>query len=111
MTVLTIRAHKRYAVRQPVRVAKPGGTPVGGLMIELSSEGCRISNLGRPGFQIGEPVTVQIDELEYRGRIRWAHDGVAGVRLDAALFSGELSELIARGRGELHADEVRRYGT
>jgi len=110
MTVLTIRAHRRYAVRQPVLLGKPGSKPVSGLMIELSSEGVRISNLGRPGFTIGEPVTVELDDLKLRGHIRWTHDGIAGVRLDTALFTSELSELIARGRGEL-CGEVRRYGT
>ena len=111
MTVLTIRAHKRYAVRQPVLLGKPGAKPVSGLMIELSSEGVRISNLGRPGFEIGEPVTVELDDRKFHGRIRWYHDGIAGVRLDAALYSNQLSDLIALGRGECPAGEVRRYGT
>ena len=110
MTVLTIRANKRYAVRQPVQLGKPGAKPISGLMIELSSEGVRISNLGRPGLMIGEPVTVQIGELKFHGKIRWTHDGIAGVRLDNALYSSQLGELIARGRGESCADE-RRYGT
>ena len=112
MTVLTIRAHKRYAVRQPVRLGKAGDQAAHGLMIELSSEGCRISNLGPARFTVGEPVTVEVDERRYRGRIRWAHDGIAGVRLDTALFGQELSELIALGRGEAQpVAEVRRYGT
>jgi hypothetical protein len=120
MTVLTIRAHKRYAVRQPVRVRKPGRQAAQGLMIELSSEGCRISNLGRGAFEIGEAVTVEVDELRFAGRIRWAHDGIAGVRLDHALFGGQLGDLIARGRGESRVHEAHlaaseralaRYGT
>jgi hypothetical protein len=111
MTVLTIRANKRYAVRQPVRLGKSGEKPISGLMIELSSEGVRISNLGRPGLVIGEPVTVEIDERKYQGRIRWTHDGIAGVRLDCPLYTNELSDLIALGRGESPAGEVRRYGT
>ena len=111
MTVLTIRAHKRYAVRQPVQLGKSGEKPISGLLIELSSEGVRISNLGRPGFTIGEPVTVEIDERRYQGKIRWTHDGIAGVRLDNPLFSSELSDLIAIGRGESPAAEIRRYGT
>lgn len=111
MTVLTIRANKRYAVRQPVSLGKAGEKPISGLMIELSSEGVRISNLGRPGLVIGEPVTVEIDERKYHGRIRWAHDGIAGVRLDNPLFSNELSALIALGRGQAPAADVRRYGT
>ena len=108
MTVLTIRAHRRYAVRQTVRLAKPGGRPATGLMIELSSEGIRISNLARGEYTIGEPVTVEIDELSFHGRIRWAHDAIVGVRLDIALYGSQLSDLIARGRGQ---DEIVRYGT
>ena len=98
MAVLTIRAHRRYAVRQPVRLGKPGGEPAKGLMIELSSEGCRISNLGRCDYAIGEPVTLELGELSLGGRIRWAHDGIAGVRLDEALYPNQLGELVARDR-------------
>jgi hypothetical protein len=110
MTVLTIRAHKRYAVRQPVRVAKPGEKAVGGLMIELSSEGCRISNVGRSGFAIGEAVTLEIEELAYTGHVRWSHDGIVGVRLAKPLYNSELCSLVARGRGEIDVQDLR-YGT
>jgi hypothetical protein len=99
MTVLMIRAHKRYAVRQPVRLGKFGATPAQGLMIELSSEGCRISNLDRCDYAIGEEVTLELGELSLGGRIRWAHDGIAGVRLDRALYPNQLGELVARDRG------------
>ena len=99
MTVLTIRAHKRYAVRQPVRLGKPGVTPAKGLLIEMSSEGFRISNLGRCEYAIGEEVTVEVGELTLGGRIRWAHDGIAGVRLENPLYPNQLGELIARDRG------------
>lgn len=99
MAVLTIRSHKRYAVRQQVRLGKPGADPAKGLLIELSSEGCRISNLGRLDYTIGEEVTLELGELSLGGRIRWMHDGIAGVRLDQALYPSQLGELIARDRG------------
>lgn len=108
MTVLTIRSRKRYAMRQPVRLGKPGGKPAQGLMIELSSEGCRISNLGPAQYAVGEEVTLEVEELSLSGRIRWAYNGIAGIRLENALFPSELSDLIARGRGP---GEVVRYGT
>ena len=38
MTVLTIRAHKRYAVRQTVTLRRPGEAPASGLMIDVKSE-------------------------------------------------------------------------
>jgi hypothetical protein len=108
MSVVTIRSHKRYAVRQVVNLRKAGGRRAQGLMIELSSEGCRVSNLKRGEHLEGETVTLEIGEIALRGFIRWAHDGVAGVRLDNALFSNQLAELVAIGRGE---QEVARYGT
>ena len=99
MTVLTIRSHKRYAVRQPVRLGKPGASPAKGLLIELSSEGCHISGLNRCDYAIGEEVTLELGELSLGGRIRWAHDGIAGVRLERPLYPNQLGELIARDRG------------
>src|SRR6186997_3480618 len=110
MTVLTIRAHRRYAVRQPVRLRRDGGKTLSGLMIELSSEGVRISNLGRPGLAVGEEVTLDVEGAKLHGYIRWTHDGIAGVRLGRALHPAQLGELIARGRGEAAA-EMALYGT
>lgn len=108
MTVTTIRSHKRYAVRQVVSLRKAGGRRAEGLMIELSSEGCRVSNLKRGEHSAGDTVTLEIGDISLGGFIRWAHDGVAGVRLDNALFSNQLAELVAIGRGE---QELVRYGT
>jgi hypothetical protein len=108
MAVFTIRTHKRYAVRHAVSLHKADGRPAEGLLIELSSEGCRISNLKRGEHIAGETVTVEIGDVALHGRVRWAHDGVAGVRLDNALFSSQLAELVAMGRCER---EIVRYGT
>ena len=98
MTVLTIRAHKRYATRQPVRLRAGRAKAVCGLLIELSAEGIRISNLGAARFEIGQPVTVEIGERDYQGRVRWSHDGIAGVRLDRALHVPEIAYLLEFGR-------------
>ena len=99
MTVLTIRAHKRYATRQPVRLRAGRGKPIEGLLIELSAEGIRVSNLGPAQFDIGQTVTVEVGDTDYQGRIRWAHDGIAGVRLDRALHCPEIAQLLELGRG------------
>jgi hypothetical protein len=48
---------------------------------------------------MGEQVMLELGELSFRGRIRWAHDGIVGVRLDQALYPNQLGELIARDRG------------
>jgi len=101
MSVFTIRSHKRYAVRQIVSLRTAEGRRAQGLMIELSSEGLRISNLKRGDHAAGDEVTVEMGDVTLRGRIRWAHDGVAGVRLNQALFTNKLAELVAIGRGEV----------
>ena len=98
MTVLTIRAHKRYATKQAVRLRSGRAKSVEGLLIELSSEGARISNLGATNFAIGEPVTVHIAGSTYEGLVRWSHDGIAGVRLERALHCHELAGLLEQGR-------------
>jgi hypothetical protein len=108
MSVLTIRTHRRYAVRQEVEVGKACGACETGLLIELSSEGCRISNLGRGGYSIGDEVTLDLGDRRLPGKIRWAHDGIAGVRLDSALFGHELNAIVARGRED---SPLARYGT
>ena len=103
MTVLTIRSHKRYATRQAVRLRSGRAKPVDGLLIELSAEGVRISNLRGVHFDIGQEVTVRIGECDYSGRIRWTHDGIAGVRLDRALYCHEIAGLLEHGR---HAEPM-----
>jgi len=108
MTVYTINPQRRFAVRQVVNLRKSEGRAARGLLIELSSEGCRISNLKRGEHATGDAVTVEMGEVTLPGVIRWAHDGVAGVKLSTALFSNQLTELVAIGRGE---NEVARYGT
>lgn len=108
MTVLTIRSHRRYAVRQTVRLRKPGARAASGLLIELSAEGCRISNVERGRYEIGEPIMLEVEDLRFPALVRWAHDGIVGLRLHAALHPHELADLIARGRGR---DDMPRYGT
>jgi hypothetical protein len=108
MTVLTIRSSRRYAVRQTVRLRKPGARAASGLLIELSAEGCRISGVERGRFAMGEALTLEFEDLRLPGFVRWAHDGIVGLRLEAALHPHELADMIARGRG---SDELPRYGT
>ena len=109
MTVLTIRAHKRYAVRQSIWLRRPlDGFQVTGWMIEMSTEGCRISNLGSADFSTGDQIIVEGDELKLVGQIRWTRQGIAGVRLDKPLLPEELSAHLLRRCGEV---APVRYGT
>jgi ribosomal protein L35AE/L33A len=80
----------------------------GGLMIELSSEGCRISGVNSLAYTIDQHVTLEFDDGELcHGRVRWAHDGFVGVKFANALRPGELGAMLEVSRP---APE-RRYGT
>ena len=111
MTVLTIRSHKRYAMRMPVTLQRRGEKALRGLLIELSQQGARISNLGAAPYEEGDSVT-----LEMRGgrsihsTVRWVRDGVAGLRLNTSLHIPEMSDIISDDRSRIQDDE-RSYGT
>lgn len=111
MSVLTIRAHKRYALRMPVELQRKGRKDASGLLIELSQEGARISNLGRGKYEAGdELVVVTPCGKELEATIRWSHDGIAGIRLDPALRLPEMSDLLHADRREREPADCR-YGT
>jgi hypothetical protein len=104
MAVRPIRATSRYAMRLPARLTcKAAGPTLRGLLIELSMEGARISNLGNARLD---------SEHKLNGTVRWAHDGLAGLKLDNPLHIRELETLLdlndARQQQEL---PLARYGT
>ena len=45
MTIRVLRSKMRFAVRSKARLRKAGSRAVPGLLVELSLEGCRISNV------------------------------------------------------------------
>lgn len=99
VSVLVIRANKRFAVRRPVTLRGAPAKHRGGLMIELSCEGCRISNADSTAFMMDQEVTVELDDGErLPGRIRWSHDGFVGVKFASALRQGELAGLLEVSR-------------
>lgn len=111
MNVLTIRTHKRYAMRETVSLRCASGATASGLLIEISAKGARISNLGSASFVAGEHVEIRAaDGRKLTGFVRWAHDGLVGIRLERGLHLRDLSELIAGSRAGAE-EEQRRYGT
>lgn len=99
MSVLVIRAHKRFAVCQKARLRKPGKRAEEGLLIELSLDGCRVSNLASQAFTLDQQVIVRIDGAQpLEARIRWLGDGTsgrtAGLRFLQPLRAAALDELI-----------------
>ena len=99
--LLTIRAHKRYAVCSKVRVRKDGKRGIDGLLIELSLDGCRISHVGKAAsFTLGDPLTLRLEgTAPIEGRIRWANDSTIGLRFDRPLHIAGLQDLIQLCRG------------
>ena len=113
MAVYTIRALKRFAVRLPVKLKAGRSKAREGLMIELSSEGARISCLGDASYDVGDSVNLTIDgNQEIPATIRWAHDGLAGVKLDRALHMHELEALrqVNREANMPATRQLRAYG-
>ena len=108
MAVLTIRAGKRYALRRSLPVGIPTGRQSTGLLIELSADGCRISNLDDASIAIGDRIAAELDGVQLGGVVRWSGDGVAGIRFERPLHCDQLRRLISTQRATA---EVRRYGT
>lgn len=115
MSVLTIRGYKRYAMRLPVEVVQDGRKAASGLLIELSQQGARLSNLLRNEYDVGDQLMLVTPfGKEMPATVRWAHDGVAGVRLDRPLHLPEMSEMVEANRSrDLHSgnETTVRYGT
>lgn len=110
MSVLTIRTHKRYALRLPVELSGAGGGTARGLLIELSKQGARISNLGQRSYEFGDEVSVVTDcGRELKGTVRWSHDGLAGISLEAPLHAPQMSDFLAASRDAQGPEPL--YGT
>ena len=107
MSVLVIRSYKRFAVRRPITLHEASGGKRGGLMIELSGEGCRISGVDSLAYTIDQQVTLDLGDECLNGRVRWAHDGFVGVKFANALRPAELGAMLEASRA---APELR-YGT
>ncbi len=101
MSVLTVRSHRRYALRMPAKLQGKNRQEANCLLIELSQHGARVSNLGERAYETGEFVTLQTrcgKTLE--ATVRWAHDGLAGLYLTRSLHLPELSEMLDANRNQ-----------
>ncbi len=85
------------------------GRVVDGLLIEVSLEGCRISNVNSDMFAFDDCVDVEISGWKSFGAcVRWQHDGMIGLRLMQPLHNGELIELVNLCRGGSELTTVKR---
>jgi hypothetical protein len=109
MTILTIRKHKRFAVRRKANLVCSGNRPKPGLLVELSLEGCRMGITGSADFAVGQQLKVRVAGFDdFRTEVRWAGDGFVGMRFVQALHHAELDELIRACRPEYALDGAMR---
>lgn len=109
MSVISIRAFSRFAMQQPVRIAQAGGDARKGLLVELTSDSCRIGGLDPELFTMQDHATVSVGRRQIlAGTVRWKGDGMIGLRLDRPLLRAAMEGLLALQGGPL---DLRRYGT
>lgn len=114
MSVLVIRAHKRFAVCRKVRLRRPGKRFAEGLLIELSLDGCRLGNLGSQNFATDQQVMLRVEGVDrpIEARIRWLGEHTIGLRFLRPLSASSLDQLVRLCRGDAPGQlPLRVYGT
>lgn len=100
MSVLVIRAHKRFAVCRKARIDGADGCTGDALLIELSLDGCRVST-SNPQAAIGDTLRLTVLGAEpLEARVRWTGEGTMGLRFVRPLHVPALDALIRLCRGE-----------
>jgi len=112
MTVLTVRAHQRFAVRREAVILRNGRRVGRGLLVELSLGGCRLGGVsGDTNLEEGEQVTIHPEgAMPFTAQVRWTVNGTLGFRLERPLRIAELDRLLQHCRTD-HTVPGRAYGT
>lgn len=101
MSILVIRKHQRFAVRQSACLKAEGCKPCPGLLVEVSLDGCRFSLTNYRELEIGQQVSLRIDGFAPRNaQVRWADDKRVGLLFDQPLHNAELGTLLQDCRSE-----------
>lgn len=102
---MNARANRRYALQVPVELqSHEEARTAAGLLIELSLETARISQLGDAEYLPGQRVTLTTRcGRMMPARVRYSHEGIAGLQFDNALHLPELSQWVTDYRKELAA--------
>lgn len=86
----------------PVKLERGSRSTASGLLIELSEDRARVSQLTRGKYEEGDKVVIQTPaDCEIAGTIRWVSNGVARIWLDDPLPQPELHNLRDINRREL----------
>lgn len=102
MTQLLARVqHKRYALSAPVELRRGGDEKAAGLLIELSQETARISQLEPGRYEPGEAVTLKTPcGRTINAYVHSTFGARANVRFSEALRLPELVELLDANRSQ-----------
>jgi len=109
VTILTIRKHKRFAVRRKASLRCADAPSKTALLIELSLDGCRLGLTGNWTYSIGDFVTLSVTGFESRqAQVRWSGQGYVGLRFANPLHVAELDALVRACRPEpLYEPQLR----
>ena len=95
VSALIIRKHSRFAMCHQANLRRAGGRFRQALLVEVSLDGCRLSNLGKSPIEVGQHASVRIDGFGMvEVVIRGAKDGFVSLRFDRPLFTADLNRLI-----------------
>ena len=109
MAVFVIRSGPRHAVRQVVSITDAHGNQQSALLIELSQDGCRLSQLHAIALEDDQPLTISVaGTQDLNARVRWRRDATAGLLLDRPLHRAELAALVDRCRSASPPEALRR---
>ncbi|MBH5322392.1 hypothetical protein [Aurantiacibacter sediminis] len=97
------RAHRRYAHNLPIELQPAemlaDSAKAAGLLIEISQECARVSQLECETYKPGDIVTVTTPCGKSRtARVRWTRATIAGLRFEEALRLQELTDWLASRR-------------
>lgn len=101
VSIRILRAHRRHAVRTGATLSAVPGA----LLIELSAEGARVSQVDHRAFAEGQRVVLEIaGQLPLGAQVRWAHDRCVGLQFDVPFHAAELAALVTACRPETAPD-------
>lgn len=83
----------------PACIEPDGGGAVEGLLIEISTQGCRISQVDEARIMPGAPVTVLINGFAgLAAEVLRAHDALVGLRFAKPLTRASLTQILESHR-------------
>lgn len=95
MTQMLARAHHRYALSAPVELQRKGRKKAAGLLIELSQDAARISQLEPGRYVTGDSITLKTPcGKRLDAHVHSAFGARANIRFAPALHLTELAELL-----------------